>query len=358
MNKGSKIFVAGHRGLVGSAIVERLRRLSYSNLILKTHAELNLEDQYSVAEFFTKEKPEYVFLAAAKVGGIFANNTYPAEFIYRNMAIQNSVIHSAWKNGVKRLLFLGSSCIYPRECPQPIKEEYLLSGPLEPTNRPYAVAKIAGIEMCWSYNRQYGTRYMAVMPTNLYGPGDNYDLETSHVLPAIIRKCHLAKLAQNKDLLGIKKDEAALGRIPSDIKLALGMNDQISAQNPMVDPRPLFWGTGRARREFLHNADMADACIHVMSLPDEQFRSLLSETAPPLINIGCGNDQTIAECVDLIQRVVGYTGDISWDREKPDGAPQKMLDTKKLTNLGWTPKIRLREGIESAYADYLDRVTR
>ncbi|GAB6905575.1 bifunctional GDP-fucose synthetase: GDP-4-dehydro-6-deoxy-D-mannose epimerase and GDP-4-dehydro-6-L-deoxygalactose reductase [Desulfosarcina cetonica] len=356
MKKESKIFVAGHRGLVGSAITEALERRGYNNLIQKTHAHLDLEDQRAVADFFASEKPDFVFLAAAKVGGILANNTYPADFIYRNLAIQNHVIQSAWKHGVKRLIFLGSSCIYPRDCPQPIKESYLLNGPLEPTNRSYAVAKIAGIEMCWAYNRQYGTQFMPVMPTNLYGPGDNYDLQTSHVLPAIIRKCHLAKLAQQGDVTGIKADEISVGPIPAEVKAALGVNPAISQMDVAVSPAPIFWGTGSVRREFLYSADMADACIHIMSLPERIFRQFLNEAEPPLINIGCGTDQTIAECVDLVRDVVGYDGDVIWDRDKPDGTPQKLLNTKKLTELGWQPRINLKEGLKSAYLDYLDRI--
>jgi GDP-L-fucose synthase len=356
MDKKSKIYVAGHRGLVGSAIVRCLNDAGYSNLVLRSHAELDLRDQHAVVKFFENEKPEYIFLAAARVGGILANNTYPAEFIYQNLAIQNNIIHSAWENGVKRLLFLGSSCIYPRDCPQPMKEEYLLTGPLESTNRPYAVAKIAGIEMCWSYNRQYDTRYLAVMPTNLYGPGDNYDLQNSHVLPAIIRKFHLAKLAQNGDLEGIKKDETQMGVIPPDVKTAIGLAPDSNSLDKTISPRPLFWGTGSARREFLYSEEMADACVYLMSLPENDFCSLLSIQHPPLVNIGCGKDQTIASCVSIVRDVVGYQGDVMWDRDKPDGTPQKLLDTERLSSMGWQPKIGMIEGIEKAYADYLNRL--
>jgi GDP-L-fucose synthase len=356
MQKNSKIYVAGHRGLVGSALMKCLQEKNFNNILSRTHKELDLIDQKAVRTFFEKEKPEYVFLAAAKVGGILANNTYPAEFIYQNLAIQNNVIHYAWKNGVKRLLFLGSSCIYPRECPQPIKEEYLLTGPLESTNRPYAVAKIAGIEMCWSYNRQYSTQYLAVMPTNLYGPGDNYDLQNSHVLPAIIRKFHLAKLAQNGDLEGIQKDEKKIGPIPPDIKKALGLAPDSTSLDTATTPQPVFWGTGVARREFLYSTDMADACVYLMSLPEDEFYSLLSIHCPPLVNIGCGMDQPISTCVDLVKNIVGYCGDVQWDHDKPDGTPQKLLDTGLLTGMGWHPKIGMTEGIEKAYADYLNRI--
>jgi GDP-L-fucose synthase len=311
MDCDARIYVAGHRGLVGSALVRQLKARGYTNLITHTHAELDLTDQAAVRAFFEREKPEYVFLAAAKVGGILANNTYPAEFIRDNLAIQTNVIHEAWRAGVKRLLFLGSSCIYPRDCPQPIKEEYLLTGPLEPTNRPYAVAKIAGIEMCWAYNRQYGTQYLAVMPTNLYGPGDNYHPENSHVIPALIRRFHEAKIKG--------------------------------------DPSVTVWGTGTPRREFLYSDDMADACVFLMSLPDEKFDSVLNppHSAPPLINIGVGEDLTIRELAETIARVVGYEGKITFDPSKPDGTPRKLLDVSRLTALGWVARVSLREGLQN-----------
>ncbi len=324
MNQGAmlfdaRIYVAGHRGLVGSALMRRLQAEGYQNLITRTHKELELTDQAATRAFFESDKPEYVFLAAAKAGGIYANNTYPADFIHQNLAIQTNVIHQAWKAGVKRLLFLGSSCIYPRDCPQPIKEEYLLTGPLEPTNKAYAIAKIAGIEMCWSYNRQYGTQYIGAMPTNLYGPGDNYDLQTSHVLPALIRKFHEAKLASQ--------------------------------------PSVLLWGTGKPRREFLYSDDAADACVFLMNLPEEQFASLLTPySSPPLINIGCGQDQTIRELTDTVRTVVGYEGDVAWDSSKPDGTPRKLLDVTRLGALGWKASIGLAEGITKAYEDYLARL--
>ena len=356
MKRDSKIYVAGHRGLVGSALVRALKKQGYTNLIFRTHKELDLLEQRAVERFFEQEKPDYVFLAAAKVGGIVANNTYPAEFIHENLAIQQNVIHESWKSGVKRLLFLGSSCIYPRECPQPMKEEYLLTGPLESTNRPYAVAKIAGIEMCWAYNRQYGTRFLAVMPTNLYGPGDNYDLQNSHVLPALIRKFHLAKLASKGDMAGIEKDEKIYGPIPQDNREAICLssaNCQLKTEN--ASPKVILWGTGSARREFLFSDDMADACLHLIQLPEVQFSSLLTDISPPLINIGCGQDQTIKELVSLVQKVVGFHGEICWDSSKPDGTPQKLLDVKLIFSYGWQPKITLLNGIKEAYRDYLSR---
>ncbi len=315
MQLDSKIYVAGHRGLVGSALMRQLKANGYRNLVTRTHAELDLTDQAAVRDFFAREKPEYVFLAAAKVGGIHANNTYPAEFIHQNLAIQTHIIHESWRNNVKRLLFLGSSCIYPRDCPQPMKEEYLLTGPLETTNRPYALAKIAGIEMCWSYNRQYGTHYLAAMPTNLYGPGDNYDLQNSHVLPALIRKMHEAKLRGDKEVV--------------------------------------VWGTGTPRREFLYSDDMADACVYLMNLPDEKFFSLLTEDIAPLINVGCGKDQSILELAELVKQVVGFAGELKFDTSKPDGTPRKLLDVSKIAQYGWKVKTELKEGIKLAYRDYL-----
>ena len=315
MHSESKIFVAGHRGMVGSAIVRRLGA-AYSNVITRTRAELDLTEQAAVMAFFAQERPEHVFLGAAKVGGIQANNTYPADFIYQNLAIQVNVLEAARRFGTKRLLFLGSSCVYPRECPQPMREDYLLSGPLEPTNRAYAVAKISGIEMCAAYNRQYGTKFLAVMPTNLYGPNDNYDLENSHVLPALIRKFHEAKVGG-----------AAVTAV---------------------------WGTGSARREFLYSDDLADAVVFLMSLPDENFDSLV-ELGNPLINIGVGTDLTIRELTTLVKNVVRFTGGIRWDTSKPDGTPQKLLDVSRMKALGWTPKVALTDGIDAAYRDFLTR---
>jgi GDP-L-fucose synthase len=319
MNEGNtRVFVAGHRGLVGSALVRRLEAAGYRNLITRTHSELDLTDQVAVRGFFQNTRPEYVLLAAAKVGGILANDTYPAEFIRENLAIQTHVIHEAWRSGVQRLLFLGSSCIYPRECPQPMKEEYLLTGPLENTNRAYAVAKIAGVEMCRSYNQQYGTCYLAVMPTNLYGPGDNFDLRNSHVLPALIRKMHEAKL------------EAA--------------------------PTVTVWGTGTPRRELLHSDDLADACLFLMKLPEEEYASLLApHSSPPLINVGCGQDITIRELAETVRRVVGYRGELVFDTVKPDGTPRKLLDVTRLSALGWRPQIELADGIAQVYRLYRDQ---
>lgn len=305
MNKDSKIFIAGHRGLVGSAILRCLQSQGYNNLLLKTHKELDLELQKDVEDFFERVRPDYAFMAAAKVGGILANNTYPADFIYNNLIIQTNVIHAAYKFAVKKLIFLGSSCIYPKFAPQPMKEEYLLTGKLEPTNEPYAVAKIAGIIMCQSYNRQYGTNFISVMPTNLYGPNDNFDLNSSHVLPAMIRKFHDAKTHKKRAVT--------------------------------------LWGTGSPRREFLHVDDLADACLFLINNYNES----------EIINIGAGEDITIKELAEIIKKVVSYEGEIIWDTSKPDGTPRKLLDVSKLKALGWKPKIGLDVGIKSAYEWYL-----
>ncbi len=298
------------------------KQKGYTNIIARTHAELDLTNQQATADFFANEKPDYVFLAAAKVGGIHANNTYPAEFIYENLAIQNNIIHAAYKNNVKRLMFLGSSCIYPKQAPQPMPENCLLTGPLESTNRPYALAKIAGIEMCWSYNRQYGTQYLAVMPTNLYGPGDNYHPENSHVIPALIRKFHDAKVNNAKEVV--------------------------------------VWGTGTPKREFLYNEDMADACVYLMNLPDDQYQSLLGSDEfatgkfePPLVNIGYGSDITIKELAETVGKVIGYAGNIVFDTTKPDGTMRKLMDVSLLAKMGWKAKIPMINGLASAYTDYL-----
>ncbi|MHB1144132.1 MAG: GDP-L-fucose synthase family protein [Thiobacillus sp.] len=319
MDKNAKIYVAGHRGLVGSALMRTLRGQGYENILTRTHAELDLTGQAAVEAFFAAETPDYVFLAAARVGGIHANNEYPAEFIRDNLAIQTNIIHAAYKNDVKRLLFLGSSCIYPRLAPQPMKEAHLLTGPLEPTNRPYALAKIAGIEMCWSYNRQYGTRYLAVMPTNLYGPGDNYHPENAHVIPALIRKFHEAK--QNNS------------------------------------PTVSVWGTGTPKREFLYSEDMADACVYLMNLPDEQFVPLLGQDRndglPPLMNIGVGHDLSIRELAETVKAVVGYQGAIEFDTGKPDGTPRKLMDVGRLNGMGWHARTSMESGLAAAYADFL-----
>ncbi len=321
MDDNSRIYIAGHRGLVGSALMRNLHAKGFKNLIGRSHAELDLTNQAATDAFFSQEKPDYVFLAAARVGGILANHTYPAEFIRDNLAIQTNVIHAAYRAGVKRLMFLGSSCIYPKFAPQPMREDYLLTGPLEPTNRPYALAKIAGIEMSWSYNRQYGMQNLAVMPTNLYGPGDNYDLNNSHVIPALIRKFHEAKVRNEKHVE--------------------------------------VWGNGLARREFLYSEDMADACVHLMNLPDVQYCGLLGsdETVsgkfePPLVNIGTGEDIAIRDLAALVQETVGYEGEIFFDSSKPMGTPQKLLDVSRLKALGWNPPTSLRHGLQKSYEDF------
>jgi len=323
MDKDAKIYVAGHRGLVGSALMRRLAACGHTNFLTRSHAALDLIDQRAVEAFFGEHKPEYVFLAAARVGGIYANNTYPAEFIYQNLAVQVNVLEAAHRHGVRRLLFLGSSCIYPRDCPQPIKEEYFMTSPLEPTNSPYAVAKIAGVESCHAYNRQYGGRFLAVMPTNLYGPGDSYDLQNSHVLPALIRKFHDAKIRG--------------------------------------DRQAVVWGTGRPRREFLYSEDMADACVFLMSLPDDSFGGLVGsgekasgKYEPPLVNIGVGEDATIAELAEQVSRTVGFEGEIVFDTSKPDGTPRKLLDISRLHALGWRASTLLQAGLAKTYADFLD----
>jgi GDP-L-fucose synthase len=306
----ARIYVAGHRGLAGSAIVRRLQTQGYRHLILRTHAELELADARAVEEFFVQARPEYVFLAAAKVGGILANDTYPAEFLSQNLAIQQNVIDAAHRHGVKKLLFLGSSCIYPKLAPQPLREDYLLTGPLEPTNEAYAIAKIAGIKMCRAYFKQYGRDFFSVMPTNLYGPGDNYDLQNSHVLPALVRKMHEARLA------GAKSVE--------------------------------IWGTGTPRREFLYSDDLADACVFIM----QRFGAA---EIGEFVNIGCGEDLPIRDLAELVRNVVGFQGELAFNTARPDGTPRKLLDVSKLTALGWTAKTALREGIALAYADYLAR---
>ena len=313
MKSDSKIYVAGHRGLVGSAITRRLQSGGYSNLLLRTHADLDLLDQRAVDEFFARERPEYVFLAAAKVGGIHANNIYRADFIYQNLMIESNIIHASYRHGVKKLMFLGSSCIYPKHAPQPMKEEYLLTGLLEPTNEPYAIAKIAGIKMCDAYNRQYGTNFMSAMPTNLYGPGDNYDLQSSHVLPALIRKMHEAKAQNAKDVV--------------------------------------VWGTGSPRREFLYSDDLADACVFLM----ERYNAA---DVGEFINIGVGKEITIREAAELIADVVGFRGKLVFDNSKPDGTPRKLLDVTRLQALGWQAKIGFKEGIAKAYADFLQNIAR
>jgi GDP-L-fucose synthase len=309
LRKDSLIYVAGHNGLVGSAICRVLRRQGFDRLLLRSHAELDLADRAAVDHFFQQERPNHIFLAAAKVGGILANDLYPADFIRDNLVIQTNVIDAAYRAGVDRFLFLGSSCIYPKLCPQPIKEEYLLTGPLEPTNRPYALAKIAGIEMCWSYNRQFGARYLAAMPSNLYGPGDNFDPKNSHVLPALIRKVAEAKALGQKQIV--------------------------------------VWGTGKPRRELMFSEDLADACVFLMNLPEAEYSSLLEGV--PLINIGVGQDVTIRELAEQVCQVLAFKGDLAFDTTKPDGTPQKLLDVTRMRNLGWAPTTTLAEGIARTY---------
>ena len=350
MEKNSKIYIAGHRGLVGSAIVRNLEAKGYTNIIGRTHAELDLLDQKAVADFFEAEKPEYVILAAAKVGGIVANNTYRADFIYMNLQIQNNVIHQAYVNGVTKLLFLGSSCIYPRDCPQPMKEDYLLTSPLEYTNEPYAIAKIAGLKMCESYNLQYGTDFIAVMPTNLYGKNDNFDLEKSHVLPALIRKMHLAKLL-NED----KKDELVADLKVSSVADATAITDKfgVTAENVTI------WGTGKPMREFLYSDDMADACVHL--LENTTFKDLLAinkvegDIKNNHINIGTGKDITIGDLAKLVKDIVGFKGDLVFDTDKPDGTMKKLQDVSKLESLGWKYKVELEDGIKMMYEWYLEQ---
>ena len=319
MNKNARIYIAGHRGLAGSALVRRLQALGYENLLTPTRAELDLLERGAVREFLQRSRPEYVFLAAAKVGGILANRDFPADFLYQNLQIEINVIEESRLSGVQRLLFLGSSCIYPKLAPQPLEEGSLLTGPLEFTNRPYAIAKIAGIELCWANNRQHGTQFLAAMPTNLYGPGDNYDLQSSHVLPAFIRRFHEARESGQTEVA--------------------------------------VWGTGSPRREFLYSDDMADGCVHLMNLPEAAFKELLNkDEEPPLINIGYGDDLTIRELAELVAEVLDYRGKLVFDLTKPDGTPRKLMDSSKLNTLGWRPKTELREGIRAAYEDFKCRV--
>lgn len=316
IDKNARIFIAGHRGLVGSACVRHFKQHGYHHLLLKTHQELDLKDQQATFSFFKAYQPDCVILAAAKVGGILANQTYPVDFLYENLAIQQNVIMAAYHAGVKQLLFLGSSCIYPRNCPQPIKESYLMTGELESTNRPYALAKIAGIELCWALNRQYGTHYIAVMPTNLYGPEDNYNLQNSHVLPALIRKMHEAK------------------------------KDNIS--------EVIVWGTGTPLREFLYSDDLASACLFLLEQPQSVLHSLFNAESPPLLNVGCGKDISIANLASLIAEIVEFKGKLVFDTSKPDGTPRKLLDVTKLENLGWQASVTLKQGIKLAYQAYLE----
>lgn len=314
MNKTPKIYVAGHRGMVGSAIVRKLQADGFNNIVVRTHAELDLTNQEAVNTFFKEERPDQVYLAAAKVGGIHANNTYPAEFIYQNLMMEANVIHAAWKHAVQKLLFLGSSCIYPKLVEQPMREDALLTATLEPTNEPYAIAKIAGIKLCESYNRQYGVDYRSVMPTNLYGPGDNYHPENSHVIPALIRRFHEAKVLNKPDVV--------------------------------------IWGTGSPRREFLYVDDMATASVHVMNLGKDVYDQYTSPMQSH-INVGYGNDVTIADLAHAVGEAVGYSGEIKFDISKPDGTPRKLMDSERLNSLGWNPQVDLKNGLKKAYADFL-----
>jgi GDP-L-fucose synthase len=370
MEKSSKIYIAGHKGMVGSAITRRLIADGYDNLVFTPYPPYDLTDQKIVADFFDKEKPEYVFLAAAKVGGIMANNTYRAQFIYENLMIQNNIIHQSYVNGVKKLLFLGSSCIYPKDCPQPIKEEYLLTGPLEYTNEPYAIAKIAGIKMCESYNLQYGTNFISVMPTNLYGPNDNYDLETSHVLPALIRKIHLGKCLENNDWEAIRNDLKkypikGVNETSSDIEIVEKLSkygikytteDAISLKPYALRPVSItLWGTGKPYREFLYVEDMADACIFLMKrvdFSDIKFPSKDKEIRNDHVNIGTGKDLTIFDLANTIKQITDFNGTILWDSTKPDGTFRKLLDISKLLKLGWSERTDLFDGIRTIYNHY------
>jgi GDP-L-fucose synthase len=367
MEKNSKIYVAGHLGLVGSALVRNLKKKGYTNIIGRSIDELDLMDMDAISAFFDKERPEYVILAAAKVGGIVANNTYRGQFIYENLVIQNNVIHNAYRSGVKKLLFLGSSCIYPKDCPQPIKEEYLLTGPLEYTNEPYAIAKIAGIKICESYNIQYGTNFISVMPTNLFGPNDNYDLEKSHVLPALIRKMHLGKCLMSNNWVAIRKD---IGKKPIE---GVDGDAREEAILEKLNKYGIFkkgntvsvtlWGTGSPLREFLHSDDMADACVFLMEnvdfkdLVENRKKELGTDVAKEIrnthINIGRGTDLTIKQLAEKVKHIIGFEGELIWDASKPDGTMQKLLNVDKLHSLGWKEKITLDDGISSIYNDYI-----
>ena len=355
MKKDTKIYIAGHRGLVGSAILRKLKEKGYTNLVYRTSKELDLRRQADVEAFFEKERPEYVFLAAAKVGGILANDTYKAEFIYDNLMIAANVIQASYKYGVKKLLNLGSSCIYPKFCPQPMKEEYLLTGALEPTNEPYAVAKIAAIKLCRYYNEQYGTNFISVMPTNLYGPNDNFNLETAHVLPALIRKFHLAKLLRNGDYEGIRRDiRRFLVGFGYDKELE-GTEDtkleEVLARIGVTRDYVVLWGTGEPYREFLYVDDLADACVFLMEKVEAEDMRKLSPDY--FVNIGLGEDIKIKDLARLVKEIVGFEGEIKHDLSKPDGTPRKLLDVSKIKALGWEPRVSLEEGIKRTYEWYV-----
>ena len=364
----ARIYVAGHRGMVGAAVCRALEKAGYSRPIARTHAELDLTEQAAVDRFFETTPVDVVILAAARVGGIWANNTYPAEFIYQNLMIEANVIRAAWQAGVDRLLFLGSSCIYPKQAPQPMQEEYLLSGYLEPTNEPYAIAKIAGIKLCESFNRQYGTDFRCLMPTNLYGPGDNFDLESSHVLPALIRKFHLAKLAAGGDWDAVGRDQAVFGPLPQDMRRSLTEVFENTAAGRSPDGIRL-WGSGKPRREFLHVDDLAAACIQVIGLPRRRYRQLCAPmtadgasgsreaASVPHLNVGTGSDITVEALAQLVKTVVGYSGEPFWDRSMPDGTPRKWLDVSRLQRSGWSPEISLEEGLRDTYRWYCARVS-
>jgi len=371
MEKDSKIYIAGNTGLVGSAIVRKLKAEGYTNLVFTPYPEYDLRNQQQVEDFFRREKPDYVFLAAAKVGGIMANSTYPAEFIYDNLMIATNVIHASYKYGAKKLLNLGSSCIYPKLAPQPLKEEYLLTGPLEPTNEPYAIAKIAAIKLCRYFNKQYGTNFISVMPTNLYGPGDNFNLETSHVLPAILRKMHLAKCFGNNDWDSIRKD---LNKRPIEhidgnssdqaiIKILEKYGIYRSTSIPSLKNKKeisvnscnswtvslKLWGTGTSRREFLYVDDLADAVVFLMN-------NYNATDIGEFVNIGMGKDITIKELAEIVKEIVGFKGEIEWDTSKPDGTPQKLLNVERIHKLGWKAKISLKDGIIADYKEYADEI--
>ena len=376
MKKDSKIYIAGHLGLVGGGIWRAFQRHGYTNLLGRSIDELDLMNQAAVEDFFAKEKPEYVVLVAAKVGGIHANNTYRGQFIYENLMIELNVIHAAYKHGVKKLLFLGSSCIYPKLAPQPIKEEALLTGPLETTNEPYAIAKIAGIRLCDAYNRQYGTNFISAMPTNMYGPGDNYHPENSHVLPAMIRKMHLAKLLEtgNFDELmrvythevsgvgcQVSGDVSSTTQQPKNQQLLDWLAKSGIAQttiNEQPATKLSLWGSGTPKREFLYSDDLAEACVFLVENADYKDMAFSDEsgTVHAHINIGSGKEATIREIAETVKAVIGFKGEITWDTSKPDGTPRKLMDSSRINALGWKPKVSLKEGIALAYQDFLTRL--